>query len=218
MELIKIKGWLRVLASVFMLCVFSFQHVKAQTFAEFFSQKKTQKKYLLQQIAALQLYIGYAKKGYDIASSGLNTVRDITNGEFSLHGTFLSSLKAVSPAIRNNAKVAEIIALQIAIGSAFNGIGNSGLSLSDKLYLQDVKEHLMEECVKDLEELLLVITSGKVEMTDDQRIKRLDRIYLSMRDKSAFAQNFSNQVGILIRQRANEQKEIEQIRRYYGNY
>ena len=31
---------------------------QAQTFAEWFKQKKTQKKYLVQQIAALQVYIG----------------------------------------------------------------------------------------------------------------------------------------------------------------
>ena len=40
---------------------------QAQTFAEWFRQKKTQKQYLIQQIAALQVYIGYAQKGYSIA-------------------------------------------------------------------------------------------------------------------------------------------------------
>ena len=37
--------------------------VKAQTFAEWFQQKKTQKIYLLEQIAALQIYTGYLQKG-----------------------------------------------------------------------------------------------------------------------------------------------------------
>ena len=45
--------------------------VKAQTFAEWFQQGATQKKYLLQQIAALQVYIGYVQKGYSIAKKGL---------------------------------------------------------------------------------------------------------------------------------------------------
>ena len=40
---------------------------RAQTFAEWFRQSATQKKYLLQQIAALQVYIGYVQKGYSIA-------------------------------------------------------------------------------------------------------------------------------------------------------
>jgi hypothetical protein len=33
----------------------------------------------------LQGYIGFAKKGYDIATNGIHTVRDIKNGEFGLH-------------------------------------------------------------------------------------------------------------------------------------
>jgi hypothetical protein len=190
--------------------------LQAQSFAEWFSQKKTQKKYLLQQIAALQIYIGYARKGYDIASSGLNTVKDITNGEFSLHNTFISSLKAVNPAIRSNAKVAEIIALQLAINKTFNGIQTGSLSLSNQLYFKDVKDNIRDECSKDLEELLLVITSGKVEMTDDERIKRLDKVYAAMQDKSAFTQSFCNEVSLLARQRENEQESINQINKFYG--
>lgn len=48
--------------------------VQGQTWGEFFQQKKTQKRYLLQQIAALQVFIGQAKKGYDLVGSGLRTI------------------------------------------------------------------------------------------------------------------------------------------------
>lgn len=43
----------------------------AQTFAEWFKQKETQKKYLIQQIVAFQMYLGYVQKGYSIAQKGL---------------------------------------------------------------------------------------------------------------------------------------------------
>ena len=49
------------------------ENLFAQTLAEWVSQKVTQKKYLLQQIAALQVYSGYLSKGYSIAKDGLNT-------------------------------------------------------------------------------------------------------------------------------------------------
>ncbi|GAA4131912.1 hypothetical protein GCM10022216_02420 [Sphingobacterium kyonggiense] len=192
--------------------------VQAQTFAEFFSQKKKQKEYLLTQIAALQLYIGYAKKGYDIVGSGINTVKDIKNGEFGLHSAFFGSLKAVSPVIRNNSKVAEIIALQLAISKSLNGMkGNSFLSADNQRYIASVRANVLDECVTDLEELLLVITSGKVEMTEDERIKRLDRVYDAMRDKSAFTQHFTGQVQALAAQKSREQQSINHIRRLYEN-
>ena len=48
--------------------------VRAQTFAEWFQQKSTQKKYLLQQIAALQVYAAYYKAGNNIAHNGLGSI------------------------------------------------------------------------------------------------------------------------------------------------
>lgn len=187
-----------------------------QTFAEFFNQKKTQKKYLLEQIAALQVYASYLKKGYQIVDGGLRTIKDFTDGEFSLHNAFIGSLKKVSPAIRNNTKVAEIIAMQIAIGKAFNGIKSSPyLSLSNQLYVQQVRENLWEESLKDLEELLMVITSGKVEMEDDERLARLDKVYASMQEKSAFVQYFCSEVNLLTSQRELEKRLLETLMKSY---
>lgn len=191
---------------------------QAQTWSEWFSQKKTQKKYLLGQIAALQVYIGYAKKGYDIVGDGIHTVRDIKNGEFGLHSAFFGSLKAVSPYIRDNAKVAEIIAMQLAITEAFGAVRRNGpLGEDDRTYVNDVRENVLSECAKDLEELVLVITSGKVEMTGDERIRRLDKIYEAMRDRSAFTQSFTGQVQTLIAQKERENTQNENLKKIYGH-
>ena len=95
--------------------LFAFHSSGAQTTDEWLNQKATQKKYLLQQIAALQVYLGYAKKGYTIVTSGVNTIRNIKNGDFNLHRDFFSRLKNVNPAIRRYAKVADIISYQVKI-------------------------------------------------------------------------------------------------------
>jgi len=207
----------KVALIVFVLVVFNFQFSRAQTFGEFFNQKKTQKKYLLQQIATLQVYLGYAKKGYDIARNGLQTVKEISGGEFSLHSAFVSSLKTVSPAIRNNVKVARIIQTQIRIAKAFDSVHrNNRLSLVDQLYIQQVQGNLIHECEKYLEELLLVITSGKLEMSDSERLRRINLIYEAISDKYAFTMDFTGQVLSLIYQADNQQESIDQLRRNYG--
>src|SRR5438105_1083923 len=87
----------------------------AQTFDEWFHQNETQKKYLLQQIAALQMYIGYAQKGYSIAKSGLQTIHSIKSRDFNLHNNYFKSLCAVSPTVKKYIKVADIISMQISI-------------------------------------------------------------------------------------------------------
>ena len=187
-----------------------------QNWNEIFRQKKTQQKYLLQQIAALEVYTGYLKKGYEIVNGGLQTISDFSNGEFGLHNAFISSLKKVSPVVRNYVRVAEIIAMQLAIGRAFDNIKPSSyLTISNQLYIQQVRENLGEESLKDLEELLLVITSGKVEMRDDERLARLDKVHVSMRDKSAFVQYFIGEVRLLMAQKEMENGSIEQLKNRY---
>ncbi|RYE59187.1 MAG: hypothetical protein EOP48_01655 [Sphingobacteriales bacterium] len=188
----------------------------AQTYAEFFRQKKTQKKYLIEQLVALKVYAGYLKKGYDIASDGLNTVKDLSKGEFNLHNSFISSLKAVSPAIKNNGKVAYIIVLQLEIRQLFGSIRKSKLLDATTLtYIDQVRENVIDECDKDLDELLLVITSGKVEMKDDERLNRLEDIYKRMVYKSQFVQHFTNQLKMFGRQKQHEEQSIHDLKKLY---
>lgn len=187
----------------------------AQTWGEIFNQKKTQKKYLLQQIAALQIYIGYAKKGYDIVGGGIHAVKDITNGEFSLHRNFFASLAAVNPAVKNSAAVAEIVNGGLGIISVLKSWKASELNANDWVYVSLVKANLLAECASDLEELFLIITSGKLEMKDNERLGRLEKLRLSMQDKYDFALSFSTDLRMLIRQKNREQESINQIRRWY---
>lgn len=213
MESSKVK----VVLIAFLIGCFDFGNVYGQNWNEIFRQKKTQKKYLLQQIAALEVYTSYLKKGYEITGSGLQTIKDLSNGEFSLHNAFITGLKAVSPVIKNNVKVAEIIKIQIMIGKVFSGIrSDPNLSPASQLYIREVRDNLWEECLKNLEELLMIITSAKVEMSDDQRMERLDKIYRSMQDKSAFARSFADEVALFIRQKELEKKSIEQLSNSYG--
>lgn len=189
---------------------------RAQTWAEIFKQNKTQRKYLLNQIAALQVYIGYAKKGYELVGSGIGTIRDLSRGEFDLHTAFITGLKQVSPLIRNDARVAEIITLQLSVMKSFGGIKSGQWLSADQLfYVAEVTDVVLGKCYHDLEELLLVITAAKLEMKDDERLKRLEGIHERMLDKYAFAQSFSREAGLLIRQKQLEQNTVEKLRRYY---
>jgi len=65
---------------VTIIILLSGAQVNAQTWNEWFRQKKTQKKYLVQQIAALKVYLKYLKQGYRIVDKGLSLVGDIKDG------------------------------------------------------------------------------------------------------------------------------------------
>jgi hypothetical protein len=187
--------------------------VFAQAGAELLQQKQTQRKYLLQQIAALQTYISYARKGYTIVNRGVNIVRNIKKGDFNLHRDFFSSLKNVNPKISRYVKVADIITLQLRIikqaKQTLKTIRETKqFSVEELDYCKQVFDNLVDECVKTVDELLLVITSGKLEMKDDERLKKIDNIYTSMQDKYSFSSSFSDEMGLLSMQRFGEQIEI----------
>lgn len=192
-------------------CVLAFKS-NAQTYDELFRQKATQKKYLLQQIAALQTYIGYAEKGYSIASQGLHTISDIKHGDFNLHSTFFTSLVTVNPTVKNYIKVADIISMQLAITKQVHStmkqcIGVK-LTAAEINYLNIVFNTFLDDCSKNLDELFALITDNELQLKDDERIKRIDKVYDDMCAKKIFVQSFSNDAKILSVQRGNDQDDI----------
>ena len=103
-----------LIISIVVLCA---ENLSAQTWAEWFRQKATQKKYLLQQIAALHVYSGYLSKGYSIAKDGLNTIKSIKNGDLLQHSNYFTSLVTVNPQIKRYKKVpAQRIACRALLG------------------------------------------------------------------------------------------------------
>ena len=193
----------------------------AQTFAEWFRQKATQRKYLLQQIAALQVYIGYVSKGYSIAKKGLSSIQDIKHGDFNLHDSYFTSLITVNPKIKRYAKVADIIALQISIAKqtakTIKDCKNSHqLTTAELGYLQKVFTTLLGDCAKCLDALFNIITNGQLSMKDDERIAAIDKICFDMADKQVFARSFSNSAKGLCVQRDNEQWDISISKKLNG--
>lgn len=188
----------------------------AQTWSEWFSQKKTQQKYLLEQLAALKLYAGYLKKGYEISKSGLSFIKDASKGEFSLHEGFFASLKKVSPEILGSSAVAQILEKQLSVRRVIRGINVQIESFpihSD--YLVRVKNNLQQSCLYDLEELLLVLSSGKLEMGDEERLARIDKINIAMEEKEAFAQRFLSGLISLQNSKSREIKDLLEMEEWY---
>ncbi|WP_345954637.1 hypothetical protein [Mucilaginibacter sp. PAMB04168] len=191
--------------------------VQAQTFAEWWSQKKTQLKYLQQQIVALQVYGGYVRQGYQLSQEGLGSISAWTGKEFSLHAAYYASLKAVKPLIQNDPKALEIFRYASAIPGQFDQLtAFAGPVASHQVYITAVRQKVLQECGRDIDQLQLVMTSGKAEMTDDERIERLDQLYASMKDKYAFTLAFGNQVKMLSGQMQGQQAEIQAQRRLYA--
>lgn len=208
------KMWVMKKLLIILFVIVCAENLSAQIWSEWFNQKATQKKYLLQQIIALQVYSGYLSKGYSIAKSGLNTIKAIKNGDLLQHNNYFNSLITVNPKIKKYKKVAEIIAMQIGIvkqsNIAIKRINNTQqFSTSEKKYIKGVYNSLLTESIKDLDELSVLVSNGKLQMKDDERINAIDKIYYDMQDKQTFAMAFINKAAVLNTQRSDD--EIDNI-------
>jgi hypothetical protein len=192
----------------------------AQNWDEWFRQKKTQRRYLVKQIALLKVYLGYVKKGYEIADKGLTTIHNIKNGDLNLHRDFFGGLKNVNPHIANIAKVADIMSFQVYIIQNMKQVNNfcqdnEHFTAEEIRYVAAVYANMMFLCDASLSELLMIIRANETEMKDDERLKRIDRLHEDMLDKHAFVKAFDNDVRIMAREREREQRSIELMRKQH---
>jgi hypothetical protein len=186
----------------------------AQNWSEWFRQKKTGRKYLLEQIAALKVYLDYTRKGYDVASKGLSTIRDIKGGDLRIHSNYFESLRRVNPTVRNYVKVAGIIRYQLKIirqaKEAIAAIKQAATFSPDEVdYCGDVFDRLLTQTLENLDELTGLITSGNFEMKDDERLKRIDALYSDMQEMYGFCCSFSEKMALLSVQRQREKHDVQ---------
>ena len=185
----------------------------AQTWDEWFKQRSTQKKYLIQQIAALKQYSDYVSKGYAVVNNGLNTIRDIKDGDFHLHDNYFISLITINPSVKRYAKIVEIVSIAKNITTESSKlikacIKSHQFSKEELSYLQRVFNAVLIDCANCLDELSLLSTNAQLSMKDDERITGIDNLFDIMINRWGFTKSFCTNTKTLIAQRENEQKEI----------
>lgn len=194
---------------------------KAQLWDELFNQKKTQTKYLLEQIAALKVYIGHVQKTYRIAGDGLKFIGRVTGSEKDLHDGFFTSLREVSGEVKSYPRASDIVAIGQAVLEV-RGMQLAQLRREDMLtsgemaYVEKVLDKIVADCAKVIEELETVMDRGKLEMEDGERIERIDMLYGQMRDNYEVARGFGGAALQLSMMRKAQQTEIRNSRVIQG--
>lgn len=206
---------------IIVLSILSSGQLLAQTWDEWFHQAKTQKKYLLQQIAALEMYAGYASKGYSIAKDGLGIIGNIKNGDFSLHNNYFTSLVSVSPQIKKYQKVSAIITMQASIVKlARNAIrqikAGKQFTPAETSYTKNASDKLLDGCGDILDALYSLIANGNLQMKDDERLQGIDKLYEDMQDKQTFIRSFIDEAKAISAERIIEANGIIILKKLNG--
>ncbi len=175
----------------------------------------------VEKLAQFKQILSDMKKGYQILSTGYSTIKDLSQGNFNLHKTFLDGLIMVSPTVKKYKRIADIINNQMMIvkeyKNAFTRFKQDGNFNPDEIdYLGKVYSNLFKQSLNDLDELTIIITDSKLRMSDDERLESIDRIFSNMQDKLLFLRHFNNNTTILAVQRAREKSDAITMKKTYG--
>jgi DNA repair ATPase RecN len=175
----------------------------------------------IEKLSQLKSILSDLYKGYEILKTGYTTIKDISEGNFNLHKAFLDGLLAVSPVVQKYERVADIIDLQTRIvkeyKAALNRYRQNVHFNPDELeYIGNIYSNLVDKSVKNLENLISVLTAGELRMNDAQRLKSIDGIYADTKDQFLFLRHFDNSTDLLAMNRSNEANDIQTLRNLHG--
>lgn len=175
----------------------------------------------ISKLAQLKSILSDLYKGYQILSDGYSAIKQISEGNFNLHKAFLDGLLAVSPAVKNYVRVADIINYQSTLASEYKSAYNrfsqdKHFSPDEIAYMGQVYGNVFQESLKDITNLINVVTAGTMRMSDDERLRAIDGIYGSSKDKLMFLRQFNSSTTVLAVQRSVDDNDVETLQNLYG--
>jgi len=174
-----------------------------------------------QKLAGLKSILSHMYTGYQVLNKGYTAVKDVSQGNFTLHEAFLDGLFLVSPAVRKYPRVADIINDQVMLigeyKSAAGRFRQGGRFSPDELgYMTDIYNNLVSASLKNLDDLAMVMTDSKLRMSDAERLSAIDRIYLDSRSQLSYLRKFNSDAERIALQRGRAAGEKQSINSLYG--
>jgi hypothetical protein len=175
----------------------------------------------VEKLAQYKQILADLKKGYQILSSGYNTIKDLSEGNFSLHKSFLDGLLQVSPTVKKYKRIGDIISSQLLLVKEYKLAykrfkSDNNFTISELSYMGRVYDNLFRWSLQNLDDLATIVTANELRMSDDERLKAIDDLFADIQDKLIFLRQFNSNTTILALQRAKDKKDAATIRNIYG--
>ncbi|MBC6112499.1 hypothetical protein ACFOG5_02195 [Pedobacter fastidiosus] len=108
--------------------------------------------------------------------------------------------------------------LIIEYRAAFRRFSSADIfSPSELDYFSGVYGNLFSVSLNNLDELATVLTVSQLRMSDDERLRAIDRIYASSVDRLSFLKKFNNDASLLMLQRKRARSEVAGLQGLYKN-
>jgi len=152
----------------------------------------------------------------------LTEISDWSQKQKDLFSSYYQELWQIKTAIAYYSRISEMTQKQVALVNSYNRAWN--LLKSDKhftadelTYMSNVYSGILQESVKDLDQILLVINSNKTQMPDAKRMEIINKSADHMDSNYNDMQQFNSQNEILSLQRAGDENEVITLKKVLWN-
>jgi hypothetical protein len=192
-------------------------HGRAQSIADCIEQLTLD----YQKLASLKSVLSQMYTGYEVLAKGYGAVKNVSQGNFTLHEAFLDGLFIVSPMVRKYPRVGDIINDQAMLvseyKSAANGFRRGGRFNPDEIsYMMEVYNNLVSASLKNLDDLSMVMSDNKMRMSDAERLSAIDRIYVDSKNELSYLRKFNSEAEKMAEQRSRSMADKQTVNSLYG--
>ena len=175
----------------------------------------------LQKLAQMKSMLSSMYNGYSVLTKGYNEISSLSKGNFNLHEKYLKDMLAVSTPVKNYRKISSVIAKQSLLvteyKAAFRQFRTVGLFAPAELAdMKSAFDAIVRETAQHLDGLLLVLTPGKLRMSDEERVSAIDRIDADVDKSLADMKAMVNERRQFAAIRSKKKQDIDAMKVWYG--
>lgn len=151
----------------------------------------------------------------------LDEIKDWVEKQRKLYDDYFQELRQVKTALTYYQRVKDIIQRQVQIVKEYKTgwalfRQDKNFTKEELDYMYSIYSGMMEESVKNVDQLFLVVNAFITQMSDAKRLEIINTVSTSMEQQYVDIKDFNNQNKMVSLQRAVDRGEIEYVRRLYG--
>ncbi|MEB0301545.1 conjugal transfer protein TraI [Mucilaginibacter sp. 5C4] len=156
-----------------------------------------------------------------MSKTKLSEISGWTEQQKQLYSNYYTELWKIKSAIANYQRIKDITLKQAALVSEYKQAWNlfrqdSHFNPQELSYMQQVYSGILDASVKNLDEIMLVVSPTKTQMTDEQRLELINHASDHLDENYNDLHQFNNQGIQLSLQRSKDLNDTQSIKKLYG--
>ena len=151
----------------------------------------------------------------------LTEISDWVEKQRAQYASYFDELWQIKLTLTNFQRVKDIIEKQLQLVKEYKAAWalfkqDKNFTAGELEYMQQVYSGMMDESIKNLDQLSLVINAFVTQMSDAKRMEVINEVDNKIDENLGDLREFNNQNKVISLQRAAEKGEIETVKKLYG--